>query len=87
MDVWIEELWQQLESAEWGTEDLLGAVWDLSCLASCNLILGDALDCALQKRFAVELVAITHLPRKRDKRNWDHVIHETTPLGWWSFSN
>ena len=76
MDAWIEELWRAVETAEWGTDDLIDAVWDLCCVADCGLVSGGELDRRLQDRCNAELVILggkiklyNHRPPNRD---WDH---------------
>jgi len=73
MDVWIAELWHQIETADWGTENLIGAIWDLCCLADCGLVLGTEIDRRLRDRCSLELVSLAkrkppqHKQRRVDK--------------------
>ena len=50
MDEWIESLFKDVETAGFGTEQLIGAVWDLLNLANCGLVSRSALNERLDQR-------------------------------------
>jgi hypothetical protein len=58
MEAWIEELWIAIAGAEWGTDELLGAVWDLCELVDAGLVSKDRLDESIEQRFIRELHAL-----------------------------
>jgi len=50
MDAWIESLWIDLEESDHGTVRLVGAVYDLLCLADCGLVSRSLLNERLDRR-------------------------------------
>ena len=48
MDDWIRSLWEELATSPLGSVQLLGAVWDLACLADAGLVDLQAFDAALE---------------------------------------
>lgn len=78
MERWINNLWQALNRAEWGTEELLGATEDLCNLADCGLVDGKVLDKALDGRCMAELETVWgHRPDR-----WYHHYNSNRP---WQF--
>ncbi len=76
MESWIKELWEQVRTADWGTKDLLDAVWDLCGVAETGLITGTELDRRLNERVTLELTALTKTPRRKMNWRWQSELPE-----------
>ncbi len=76
LNLWIEELFDAIRIAEWGTADILGAVWDLCYLVDCGLVDGPTLDAALRSRCEQELLRVRKTRGiRRTPRNWQCQHH------------
>jgi hypothetical protein len=83
MDAWIKSLWEESWNADWGTTQLIDAVWDLTNLADCGLVKHSEIDALLEKRLADgfnpfhKTQTTEHYPKKT--RGWlgpESVAHE-----------
>ncbi len=76
MTAWIDELFDAIHNAEWGTADILGAVWDLCYLVDCGVVDGPALDAALCSRCEKELLRVQKTRSARTPIDWQWRHHD-----------